>query len=326
MLSIVFVRCYDLGFKSYLGVMLCVYAFAALFVYVAVGKLCNGLFILFEKKSIITIFKFCIPIGLATLVGTLNMEMDKFMVAYCVSTEQMAIYTNAAKELPVTIIGASISAVLLPQLVKMIKRGQVKEGINLWKNATELSFIVLALIVAGIYTFADDAIRILYSEKYISGVPVFRIYTVVLMLRCTYFGIILNAYGESKKILECNFASLLVNAILNPILFYKIGIVGPAIATFISLLVVGGVQLAVTAKKTGFSLLDLFPWKESIIIVIINVMFSILFYYTRMKLNIDVYIGTIGESLILGIIWGAIYLFLYKNKIKKLWQILKTGE
>ena len=310
------------GFTTFMVAYITVNCFFALAVYCIASRLSGGLRFRLDPKLIKAVFAFSIPIGLSSVVGTLNAEIDKLLIGYLMDTEQMAIYTNAAKELPFTIIAFSITAVLLPKLSKMMKENKQVESIQLWGHAVELAFVFIALIVCGVFTYAEDVISILYSEKYLPGVNVFRVYTLNLLLRITYFGIILNAAGETKKIFWCSIYSLVLNAILNPLFYWLFGMIGPAIATFIAIFLILMLQLKMTAKVTELSFYEVFPWKKIKHIISINILFAVPFYCLKVRLPIEKTIGSIGESLLLGIIWSALYLLLMSKTIKKAWNEL----
>ena len=308
------------GFSTFMMVYVAVNCSFALAVYCIAGKLSGGVHFRLDIKLIRSIFVFSIPIGLSSVVGTLNAEIDKLLIGYLMDTEQMAIYTNAARELPFTIISSSITAVLLPRLARMMKDNKRDEAARLWGYATELALIFIALIVSGVFVYAEDVITILYSEKYLPGVNIFRVYTLNLLLRITYFGIILNAVGETKKIFWCSIYSLVLNAILNPLFYWLFGMIGPAIATFVAIFLVMMLQLRMTATALGMSFHAVFPWKNNLRHLSINILFAIAFYYIKEILPIDKSIGSIVESLLLGAVWTAIYLFIMRNPIRNTWN------
>lgn len=313
------------GFSAYMKLFLAVNAAFAVSVYIIAARLSGGLRFSLDKVMIRTILLFSLPMGLATVVGTLNIEIDKLLIGFLMDTEQMAIYTNASKELPVSFIASSITAVLLPQLTRMLKNGRNHAAIGLWANATELSFIAICLISAGVFTYAEDVMALLYSEKYLPGVPVFRVYTLVLLLRCTYFGMILNAKGKTKDIFYASVASLALNAVLNPLLYWMLGMTGPAIATFISLLVVILWQLFRTAQCTGVTLGKVFPWKRIGLIALVNGCFALVFYWAKQILPLEQWLTSLGESVALGACWGVLYLIVMRKSVKRAWKGLNQG-
>lgn len=323
--SVLIVQLFGLGFREYMIANVTVYCGFALYVYMTVYKISGGFRPCLDKELIRTIFVFSLPIGLSTVVGTLNIEIDKLLIGFVMDTEQMAIYTNASKELPVSFIAGSVTAVLMPQLTRMLKKDRNREAIQLWASATELSFIVLCLISFGVFTYAEDVITLLYSEKYLPGFPVFRVYALVLLLRCTYFGMILNAMGRTKEIFHASIASLLLNAILNPILYWALGMVGPAVATFVSMFVVLLWQLYRTAYCISVPFRQVFPWKRVGKIILINAVFAVVFNGIKLLLSLEKGITSLGESLVLGGCWCMVYLFVMRKSIKRAWAELNQG-
>lgn len=322
MLSIVFiVQWLGYGFNTYIIVFVIINSIFGMSVYIIASRLSGGLTISFDKKMIRDLFAFSIPMGLATVVGTLNIEFDKFFIGYFVSTEQMAIYTNASKELPLSIIAISITAVLLPQLTRMIKNNKIEKAIELWGYATEVALIIIVFIVFVVFAFAEDAMTVLYSSKYLPGVSVFRIYILVLLLRVTYFGIVLNAYGQTKKILYCSIVSFALNVIISPIFYFIFGIEGPAIATFLAIGIVQWVQLMLTSKITKISFFRIFPWKKTIFVFLVNSLLFLVFYIIK-KFLLFKFIGGMLSTFLLCIIWTLLYFVLMRKELHRAWYNL----
>lgn len=315
-----------LGFSAYMKCFVAVNVLFALSVYLICVLLSGGMNISLDPSLVRAVFAFSIPIGLSTVVGTLNTEIDKLLIGYLMSTEQLAIYTNAAKELPVTVVGSSITAVLLPQLTRMLKHGREKSAVRLWSVATELSFVFIALISAGVFTYAEEAMTFLYSAKYLPGVPVFRIYTLNLLLRCTYFGIILNACGHTRKIFYCSLISLVLNVVLNPIFYHLLGVPGPAMATFLAILIIQLLQLHMSCRVTGVAFSEIFPWKSLGKIILINIAFSLAFWWIKSLLPLEQAVGNVAEAVLLGGLWSLAYLAIEKNRILRLWHCLNQKE
>lgn len=324
--SVMLVQWLNCEFSIYMKCFVGINCIFAASVYWIVSNISGGLSICFDKVLIKTIFQFSLPMGLATAVGTLNSEIDKLLIGYLMDTETLAIYTNAAKELPLTIVASSITAVLLPQMTRLIKDKKTEQAVQIWGYAIELALLTIGVIVAGVFVYAEDVMTVLYSEKYLSGVLVFRVYTLNLILRCTYFGIVLNAYGETKKILYCSIGSLVLNAILNPICYWLFGMVGPAIATFMAIFLIMLLQLVMTVKVAHIKFRNLFPWKRFLNIFVINVGFAICFWQIKKLCPIDMYIGNVVESIVLGSVWIAIYAVIMKKKFIYAWNKLNQKE
>lgn len=324
--AIVFVQWMGANFASLILVFSAIHCTFAVIVYKIVNRLGGGIRLSLDTAIIKNIFDFSIPIGIATAVGTLSTELDKLLIAYMMDIEQLAIYTNAAKELPLSIVASSITAVLLPQIVRLMKDKNSVAAIRLWGTAIELALIIITFMVACIFVFAEDIISLLYSEKYLPGANIFRIYSLTLIFRCTYFGMILNACGKTKQILYCSVAALTLNLILNPLFFQIFGIIGPAIATLISIFAILLLQLKITSTLISIPFLSIFPWKKAFYILTINIFFAmIVFSFKSFSFFESFYPHLIGITL-LCCIWGGTYYIVMKYRLISLWKYLNAGD
>lgn len=308
------------SFREYMLLFLLGEGVMMLWVYVMVWNLEKPLRISFDKRLISKIFKYSIPIGLAGLVGTLSVEIDKLMIGRFFDTEQLAIYTNAAKELPLTIVATSLTAVLLPQMARMLKAEDIDGAVSLWGDTIELSYIIICFCSTALVVFAPQIMTILYSEKYLPGVSVFRVYSLVLLLRCTYFGLVLNSIGKTKFILYSSIVSLALNIVLNYVFYLLFGMVGPAIATFLSIAVVNFAQLYATSKVIEVSLRNLFPWRRLIKITAINILIGAAAYIVSVVLSIKTSTVDIVKAVLIGIVMAGVYYFAFQKTLKRLWR------
>lgn len=194
-----------------------------------------------EKSYIAPILKYALPMLLAISVGTISVNLDKLVISSLMPVEDYALYSNMAKELPFSFIASSFTAVVTPQIVKFINSGKMKEFRTLWSDYLEIGYTVTWPLCVGALITAPQVIEILYSTKYLShdGIIVFQIYTVVAMMRFTYFGLVPTAMGETKIVLYYSIFGLVINMVLNYILFYSMGMIGPPLATVISIAVMG---------------------------------------------------------------------------------------
>lgn len=315
-----------ISFYTYMICFLVTEIVFSLWVYKISANTVHGLSILFERSRVKEILSFSIPIGLSSVVGTVSIELDKMMIGYLYNTKELAIYTNASKEMPVTIVATSITAVLLPQLVRLLQKKENEKALELWKMATNLSYICIAFLAAALFVFAPDVITILYSEKYLPGVGVFRVYSLVLLLRVTYFGIILNALGRTKFIFISSLISLGLNVVLNVIGYMLFGFIGPAIATFLAIAITAYIQLKYTARIIKVKFCHILSWKYLAGISLLNIMLGIIVYQVKYLSTIDQIMGSVLETLFLGCIWGLVYLFLTWKSIRKMWFGLNRTE
>lgn len=316
---VVLVRVTNLSFYWYMILYILVEVFFGFVVYLDVSSLSSHLKFELDKQQIKLILKYAFPIGLATSISTINKELDKMVIGNLMGTEQLAIYSNAAKELPLVFIQQSFLAVLLPSLARMIKKGQNKKATETWGHTIEFSFIFMAFFVSAILVFAPQIMTVLYSEKYLPGANIFRIYGLVLLWRTTYFGMILNVTGHSKKIMYSSIFSLILNLILNYTFYFLFGMIGPAISTFLSVGIVNVSQLIFSSKIVKVPMKCIFPWKNLMKIFIINLIMTFIMAVLMKTIGFSVKDTEIIYCILIGITWMGVYLILMKKRLKEIW-------
>lgn len=313
-------------FNSYMILYLVVETIFTISVYFIAKQSAGKLRIEFDLALTKKIFKFSIPLGIASMLGTLNIELAKLVIGGLMDTESLAIFTNASKEMPVTIIASSITAVLLPQMVRLLKKGENQNAAKLWSDATYISFTIICFIAFALFVFAPEVMTLLYSEKYLAGVSVFRIYSLVLLLRCTYFGMVLNASGHSKFIFYSSVASLVLNLIFNYAFFYAFGFVGPAIASLLAQLIINAVQLLWTSKVIKIRFTKLFKWSQLGLSLLINIILASVFALLKYALPLENNVGELFESIGLGCIWGIVFIVVMFKSLKNHWVSLNSQK
>jgi len=320
--TIVFVQLLDLSFSIYMILFTIVEAAFTVAVYLITRNTAGKFSISFDRRIIKSILSFSVPLGLASVVGILNIELDKLLIGRFFSTEDLAIYSNAAKELPATIIAGVITTVLMPRLVVLLKNNDNKKAISLWGSSIVISYAIICFFAAGLFVFAPEAISFLYSEKYIPGTGVFRIYSIVLLLRATYFGIILNSTGKTKFIFYTSLVSLGMNFVLNYVFYLWLGFIGPAIATFISIAFIQLLQLIATSIQLKVKFSAIFPWKALGLLTFLNALLGVGFATLKEIIPLGKYIGNVAQAFVLGTVWMIVYLAITYRSIVKRWHIL----
>ena len=191
--------------------------------------------LLLSKKIIC----YCAPMAAFLILSTLTRDCDRYVISAFTDTETLAVYTNAAKLLPFDIIMSSFCVVLLPYLTRYIVEEKYIQASNLYKSFLELSYITTSIFAGAAIATAPMLMRLLYSEKYLSGIVVFVIYIIVDIFRFTNMTLILSASGKTKSLMYISAFTLILNLILNLILFKFLGIIGPAISTLIVTIISG---------------------------------------------------------------------------------------
>jgi O-antigen/teichoic acid export membrane protein len=261
------------------------------------------------------ILAYAVPMALALMVGTLNIEVDKLLIGYFFSTEQLAEYANMSKELPFSFIALSISTVMLPKIIRAYKNGDKELARKFWANSISIGFIFTSLLCMAAILLSKEVIVFLYSEKYAGGDPIFIVFVLVQMIRFTYFGTILNAAGKTKLIFIFSVLALVMNTVLSLLFYYFFGYYGPAYATLISIGFIAFIQLVQSKKYLECSLPDLINFKDNGVFLAILLLLLIPFNYLRIWLHSLGWSSTVVMATV-GILYTAASAALYFKKIR----------
>lgn len=305
----------------YLWLYVIIEIFFSLLTYVeAYLSLDKGMIFEFDKSLLKSIIAFSIPLGLSTAISTLSLDMDKLIIGYFMNEEAVAIYSNAGKELPFSLMASSFTAIVLPKVVRSIKLGRKEDAIFMWQCSSELCFIILCFFACASIVFAPQIITLLYSHSYLEGTSIFGIYSLVLLFRITYWGMILNAYGKTKQILYHSLFCLGVNLILSLLLYFVIGFEGPALASLISIGVMMFTQLIHSSKLTGIKLRQIFPWPHMCVELIVCVLTGLLVGVFVEHVGLPTDARGIILAVIISIVWAGVYFAIMFKRIKRVWK------
>lgn len=228
--------------------------------------------------SMLSMAKFSLPLGVASIFGTLTIQLASLIVSVMTTPEEFAIYANGAKEIPfIGIITASISVVIMADMAQKIKENNFKIALELFQKAAIVSASFLLPIMVFLMIYAESFIEILYSSKYEESVIPFRIYLLVIPVRIAYYGSAFIALGKTKAILIRSIIDLILNLVFCYLFVLWFGSYGAAIGLILTLFV-WSVPFNLYSLSKSFNCLptEILPFKIVGRILFISVLSGIL--------------------------------------------------
>lgn len=181
---------------------------------------------------------FSIPLGLSALVNKINRNVDKFIVSILLPVAAYAEYSLGAQEVPIIrVIPFAVGSVLISRYVEFQLESKKEELLALWYRGVEkVSLMVIPLTIMSII-IAPDLISIIAESEgtsYQNAVLPFQIYNLIVLIRVTHYGSILQAFGDTKGVFYLSVNLIIANIILSVPLTMMYGINGTAIGTLIA--------------------------------------------------------------------------------------------
>lgn len=201
------------------------------------------------------IFRYSLPLGLASIIGMLSIQLDKFVISGFFTPAQFAVFSIGAMELPfISILANSVNAILLPQI-----SGDPAQLSSIYKAAVRKNALLVFPLSMLFFLLAEPLITIIYSQLYAASVPYFRVYLLILPLRVATYGIVFMALHKTRYIMVNSAVTLGLNLALNLILVRIMGMMGAAVATVIVTWISVGIYLYWIRNRLQLPLADLFP-------------------------------------------------------------------
>ncbi|NUN12331.1 MAG: polysaccharide biosynthesis protein [Myxococcales bacterium] len=213
-----------------------------------------------RKKWITQQFSYGGPLAVASGLGKLNAYADKYMVGVLMPMEALAVYNVASRELPfVSIVPYGATTGLIPEMSRRFFDD--KEGfLTLWRVLMRKVALLMYPVFVFFFVMAPDIITILYTDAYVEGTNVFRVYLCLIPFRLCLYGGVLRAMGDTIRVLTTSGLSIATNLLLNIPLYYWLGWVGPALATIVGQLIAIVLLTHNAAHRLQKRIVHIFPW------------------------------------------------------------------
>lgn len=257
--------------------------------------------------------RYAVPLGLASMFGSLTLQLDSVIVAAMVPPENFAVYINGAIEIPlVGIITGSITTVVFAEMAELCHRGDKAAALKLFHKASLRSAAILFPAMCFLLVAAKPFILLLYSEKYAASVWPFMAYLCVLPVRIVVYGSAMMALGMTRAILFRSVLDLAINALLCVVLVKFIGYMGAAVATVLTLYLWSiPYNLVKVAKGFEVKCQQVLPFREILRILLICIVPSPLVAAVVYGLSA---LGSFGQILLAGFLYGSATLIFLKRR------------
>ncbi len=255
------------------------------------------------RSELVTILRFAVPAGLASMCGRLSQQLDKYVVLWLVGAEAFALVSVASWELPlVTMIPYAIGAVMQVRYVELYAQNRLEELRALW-HATVMKVALVVLPLAAMVTaIASDLIVAVFGDAFAGATIPFQIFTLNLLTRVAAYGPMLQATGRTKTMLANALLLLGANAVLSVPLTLAIGTYGAPLATLAATLLAWWFALDQIGIAFGGGAAVALPWAHYLRVLTLSAVVAIVVAAVRQIVDVGSGAGAaMGAALYLSI-------------------------
>ena len=209
------------------------------------------------------------PIGLNDAVGALSRSVDRFVIYAFFTVETFGLYNVGAVEIPVSLLLAALVAVMVPEVSRLYRSGDLAGIARLWQQAVQRLALVVLPLFALLFALAEPLIALYLDQAYARTEWVFRIFLLALPLRCAVYNPLLVGMGKARWALWGGLVDLVLNALFSLGLVLALqgrgvewAFVGPAVATVVATYVQVGLLLGMIGRHLEWGLDQLLPWSS----------------------------------------------------------------
>jgi O-antigen/teichoic acid export membrane protein len=234
------------------------------------------------RAGMAEMLKFSVPLGLATMVGTISLQLDKVIVAMMCPPEEFAVYALGAVEIPfLAVFTGSISVVMLAEMRRAVADGKKKEALGLFFKTAEKTSLVIFPVMVFLLVTADVFVQTLFSETYAESADPFRLYLLKLPSRVVVFGAILMALGKNLVILRTSTVSLALGGALSVLSVYQFGAIGAVFGSLVSVyFFVIPTYLGVIGREVGKPRKEILPFRKLAMTLLASLPVGIVAYFS----------------------------------------------
>ncbi|MBF0117333.1 MAG: oligosaccharide flippase family protein [Desulfobacterales bacterium] len=253
--------------------------------------------------------EYAFPIMISSVLGIIGRRIDQYMISIMFTPEDYAIYTRGAFDIPfIDIITSSIFTILIPELTTLIKNNEYSQSLKLWRDAVYKIALLSFPLAIFLIVMAKPLMIFLFSEKYIESAPIFRVYSLFLILQIAIYGTIPRVTGRTDIIYKMAILLSCTNILINYPLIKIFGPIGASIGTISASFAAILYILSKNATLLKTSLSHIFPWKRLFQILIISLICSVVLFLPflrNMGAFIQLSLGFLSYAIMVAFIYGT---------------------
>lgn len=204
-----------------------------------------------------TYLRFSLPLAPNDLIYWITSSSDRYIVGFFLGVSSVGIYSAAyGIGYLLYIFFMPLQMILFPQLSTLYDNGEIEEVKTYISYSLKFFLLISVPSVVGLTVLSKQILVLLTTTEFTNGSPVIPLIALSILFAGIY-QIIINItylYKKTKNIFWIQGSSALLNIVLNFILIPFIGIIGAAIATLFSYILMSIFSYFISRKFLRFKI------------------------------------------------------------------------
>jgi O-antigen/teichoic acid export membrane protein len=239
--------------------------FAAVRVAVMLWLLARGLE--FTLRPSLTLWReqwaYTVPFALAVGLDVVQANLHNYVVAARFDPAIFALYAVGCLQIPLVDVLTTSSANVM--MVAMARDGfdrRAADALALWHDTTRRLALIVFPLVVFLVVMAPEVIIVLFTRQYLDSVPVFRLWTCMLVLAVPCVDAVLRACAQPRYLLGLNLLRLLLVGVSIGWCLNVFGLPGAVLSMLVATAATRAAGITRIARLTATPASAVLPWKS----------------------------------------------------------------
>ncbi len=202
------------------------------------------------------------PLGIAGALYGLRTQADQWVVAALFPLGMLAAFSIATVLAPLlNLFRLSVNYSFMPSMSRLEAAGDIPGLLKLNSQANIMVATLVYPLFAFAFVFAEELITIIYTSAYVDAAPVMRAYIIGLAPLVIELSTITMLLRQAPFMMGVNLVGLIVAVLLNIWLAHRLGLVGAAIGTAVTMYLDRAALLWRISRVTGVPIQRLQDWR-----------------------------------------------------------------
>ncbi|HKT33998.1 MAG TPA: lipopolysaccharide biosynthesis protein [Nitrospira sp.] len=205
---------------------------------------------------------YALPFALAMAVGIAQENLHQYMVSGLFDAATFAVYSVGCLQIPfVDLVATTVCNVMMVGMTTAIHNSRESQVIDLWHDAVRKLAMVFFPLTGLLWIVARDVIVLLFTETYVSSVPIFMVGVTAILFAAIPMDGLLRVYARMNVLLIMNLVRLAMITLLIYPAILSFGLLGAIFVTIVALAVGKAIGLAAAASLWQVGIARLLPWR-----------------------------------------------------------------
>jgi O-antigen/teichoic acid export membrane protein len=216
-----------------------------------------------DRSVLLRQIAYSLPFALYVLFQTGQESLHLFVVSSWFDAMTFAIYSVGCLQIPLAeVVSMSVVNVMMVGMVQAIRDGREAAVVPMWHDTVRKLALLFFPFVAILLITAHDLIIVLFTDAYAASVPIFRTWSLVVLLSAIPMDGLLRVYAQTPFLLFINVVKFILVAGAIYWFVSGMGLIGPVVLTVVALAAGKAIGLIRMMMCGHLNAGNLLPWRS----------------------------------------------------------------